>query len=303
MPAGRGKLCEACYWQNSLRKRLVIDQEAFAVPEMQKEFAEFGEWLLAEVGGKKAALTLHRYLSFFVEIEKCWKSIPCYSDLLAHFSAEGLRRVRLPMRWMKEAKGVVPDSKAREEDSDRRRIAALLTSAPVGTQAAKTLIAYQDMLMKRVSGGKSTLRSVRLALRPATSLLLGTDKGGARLPDQAALNRYLLAAPGQKAAITGFINFLNEKHNLAVVLTVNEKQVGEVRRRKLEAELMALVREGGEGEDFRRRWLSVALAYFHGLPKKIGRIVQSEQISAHEDRSLTIVLSEKSYWIPRVGLP
>jgi hypothetical protein len=51
---------------------------------------------------------------------------------------------------------------------------------------------------------------------------------------------------------------------------------------------MALVREDGEGEDFRRRWLSLVLAYFHGLPRKVGRTTQGEQIDTQEDRSLTI---------------
>ena len=297
MPAGRGKLCEACYWQNSFRKRSEIDQAAFAVPGMQMEFASFGDWLMTEVGEKKASLTLHRYVPFFVEIERCWKSIPDYAVLLAHFSAEGLRRVRLPMRWMRDEKGVVPDIEAREADSEQRKVSALVSSLPSGTIAAKTLAAYQDVLMKRVIVGKSTLRSVRLALRPAASLLLVVDKIGTRLPDQAVLNQYLLAAPGQQAAITGFINYLNVKHSLNLVLTVNEKQISEVRKKKLEAELIALMREGGDGEDSRRRWLSVALAYFHGLPRKVGKMLIDEDIGKDKN-GFIVVHHGKNYWVP-----
>lgn len=298
MPAGRGRLCEACYWHNSLRKRSEIDQAAFSVPEMQREFAEFGEWLMTEVGEKKAALTLHRYLPFFVEMEKCWKRVPSYADLLAHFSAEGLRRVRLPMCWMKEVKGVVPDVEAREADSDRRRIDAIVASIPKRTLAAKALTTYQDRLMKRVHAGKSTLRSVRLALRPAASLLLVANPDGAKMPDQMALDCYLLAAPGQMAAITGFINYLNEGLGLSLALKVNEKKINEARKKKLEAELIALVREGGVGEDFRRRWLPVALAYFHGLPRKVGISIQGERIVVHDDGSLSIDWNGKKYWLP-----
>jgi hypothetical protein len=108
-----------------------------------------------------------------------------------------------------------------------------MASIPSRTPAAKALAAYQDRLVKRLTADdKSTLRSVRLALRPATSLLLLADKTGAKLPDQTTLDRYLVKAPGQKAAITGFVNFLNEQHGLALVSTVNEKQVSEVRRKK-----------------------------------------------------------------------
>lgn len=301
MPFGRGSLCEACYWQNTLRKRLKLDQAAFSEPIMESVFVDFGEWLLAEVGEHKAALSIHRYLPFFVEVEKRWKNIPVYTDLLAHFGAEGLRRVRLPMRWLKESRNIVPDAAAKEEDSDRRRIAAIVASIPHGTPAAMALVGYQNRLMKRLDAGKSTLRSVRLALRPAVSLLLmANDESDVNLPDQAVLDRYLLGAPGQKAATTGFVNYLNEKHGLNLVPKVNEKQVNDMRRKKLEAELIALMRVGGDGEDFRRRWLSVALAYIHGLPRNVGHIVQSEQISAHEDRGFTITWDEQKYWIPRV---
>lgn len=303
MPAGRGNLCEICYWQEAFRKRLKLNQEAFSIHEMQKAFGAFGEWLLAEVGENKAALTIHRYMPFFAEIEERWGNIPGYASLLGHFSAEGLRRVRLPMRWLKENRNIVPDVEAREADSDRRRIDAIVASIPKGTLAAKALTTYQDRLMKRVNAGKSTLRSVRLALRPAASLLLAATSDGGKMLDQVALDRYLLEAPGQMAAITGFINYLNEMHGLSLVPKVNEKLVSEVRRKKLEVELMALVREGGEGEDFRRRWLSVALAYFHGLPRRVGHAIQGEQIVDHEDGGLSIAWGGQKYWIPRVETP
>lgn len=270
------------------------------MPEMQQTFGQFGEWLLIKVGEKKAALTIHRYLPFFIEIGKHWEVSPSYSELLTHFGAEGLRRVRLPMRWLEGARNIAPDAGAREGDSERRRIEATIASVSNGTPAAKALATYQDRLMKRVNAGKSTLRSVRLALRPAASLLLAADESGLILPDQATLGRYLLEVPGQKAAITGFVNFLNEKHGLGLVPMVDEKQVSNVRRKKLEEELMALAREGCEGADFKQQWLSVALAYFHGLPKRIGISLQDEKIVAHENGGLTIDWGGQKYWIPGV---
>ncbi|MDH5298127.1 MAG: hypothetical protein OEV91_03840, partial [Desulfobulbaceae bacterium] len=150
MPAGRGKLCEDCYWQNTFSKRLKIDQAAFSSTAMADAFSEFGAWLLGEVGGKKAALSIHRYLEFFLENEKCWRRIPGYAELLSRFGAEGLRRVRLPMRWLSEAYGVVPDAGAREGDSDLRRIKKILASFQRGTPAAQELAGYHARLMERV---------------------------------------------------------------------------------------------------------------------------------------------------------
>jgi hypothetical protein len=300
MPAGRGKECEACYWQGTFKQRLKLDQAAFSMPGMQQTFEAFGEWLLIEIGGKKAALSIHRYLPFFVEIAQRWGRIPVYADLLTHFGAEGLRRVRLPMRWLNEAMQIVPDADAREADSDRRRIAVIMASVPDSTPVAKALANYYVRLVQRVSAGNSTLRSVRLALRPAASLLQVADKSGLSLPDQAALNRYLLAAPGQKAAITGFVNFLNEQYGLGLLSQINAQRVSNLRRKKLEAEMLTLTQEVGDDEESRRRWLSVALVYFHGLPKRIGKIVPDEQIEP-VDGGYIVAWEGQGYWIPRVG--
>lgn len=297
MPAGRGNLCERCYWTETFRKRLRMDQAAFSVRDMAQAFGEFGEWLLTAVGDNKAALTVHRYQRFFLEMEKQWRGIPAYADLLRQFGAERLRRVRLLMRWLHEAKRIVPDAKAREEDSERRRIEAIMASVTTGTLADRVLTAYMDRMIKRVAAGKATVHSVRLALRPAASLLLAADPSGDRLPDQAALDRYLIDAPGQKAAITGFINFLNDGRGLELVPKVDEKRVRDARRKKLEAELMALRREGGEGDEFRQRWLSAALAYFHGIKRSELKHTKSEAI-LEEGEGFVVTLGNERYWVP-----
>jgi len=61
------------------------------------------------------------------------------------------------------------------------------------------------------------------------------------------------------------------------------------------------MREGGEGEEFRRRWLSVALAYFHGLPKEVGRRVPIERVTTQGDVGFIIVWNEKEYWVPKAA--
>ncbi|WP_459937770.1 hypothetical protein [Desulfonatronum parangueonense] len=242
-----------------------MDQTAFSTAEMSLKFGEFGQWLIGMTGPKKAALRIHRYLLFFMEMERQWKHIPSYSKLLEHFGAEGLRRVRLPMRWLREALAVEPDSVAREENSERRRIAVILGSIHQATPAGQALAIYGASVMERVKEGKSSLRSVRLALRPAASLLLTKDLAGSRLPDQAALDCYLCEAPGQMSAITGFINFLNKTYNLGLVNRVDEKKVRKVRHRIVEKEIMEMAKNPEEGEDFKKRWITAGLEYFHGI--------------------------------------
>lgn len=303
MPAGRGKSCEACYWANAFRKRLAMDQAALAGRIIREAFGEFGEWLLAKVGSAKAAITIHRYLPFFMELDKRWNAIPSYQDLLQQFGAEGLRRVRLPMGWLSEMKGVTPDAEAREEDSERRRIDAILTSIPHGTLAAQALHGYRDELLKRLASGDTSIRSIRLAMRPAASLLTTSDASGHALPNKADLDKYLVNAPGQKAALTGFTNYLNRRYSLGLVPWVNERRVKATRKGKLEAEMMALIREANAtGVDgVQRKWVSVALEYFHGLPRTGGTSVRDDQVAAEGD-GLSVSLDGRKYWIPRFSI-
>jgi hypothetical protein len=130
-------------------------------------FHRFGRWLVEQVPAQKAALTIHGYFPFFYEMEKRWGKVPSYDQLLIHFTAEGLRRVRLPMRWLSETLQVVVDAQVREDASDLRRIAVIVASLPVETPAAQVLAAYNRELQLRIAAGRVSIRTARLALRPA----------------------------------------------------------------------------------------------------------------------------------------
>lgn len=299
MPAGYGKQCQKCYWKELLEKRIRMDCASFSIPRMASQFEAFGQWLGKEVGEHKAAIMLHRYLLFFLGIEKQWVAIPDYSALLVYFGAPRLRRALLPMRWMQEIGLVVPDAVAREEDSDRRRIFATLDKVKKGTRERTILDGYHKALMMGLKDKETTLRSIRLAMTPAAALLLKGRDMGRTPPDQQALGAYLEKTPGQRAAVSGFVRYLREKYGVEITPPrIDSGKAERNRRKKLEAEMLVLMRECGDGDEFRRRWLSVALAYFHGLPRKIGKTIRGEQITAHGDGSLTIVWSSQKYWLP-----
>ena len=275
-----------------------MNRAAFSVPVMADHFEQFGTWLGTTVGDNKAAITVNRYLSFFLEIEKVWKSIPDYNRLIAHFSAEGLRRVRLPMRWMQETGLVVKDVAVQAEDSGKRQITGMLKSLEGDPAGLRILKGYHDTLMTLEKAGKLGLRSVRLALAPAKALLLEAQKIGLKKPDQKVVDAYLAKVPGQRAALSGFVRYLREAHSANVVVPkTKDGATQKVRQRKLEQEMLAMMCEGGEGEEFMRRWVSVGLAYFHGLPRHVGREVTGANVRT-EDNGVVMELSDRSYWLP-----
>lgn len=299
MPAGYGSRCEKCYWGKLLERRIAINIGAFGIPAMAQHFASFGMWLGCRVGTQKAAITVHRYLPFFVAIEHEWRGIPSYAALLQQFGAEQLRRVRLPMTWLSETAGITPDARVREEDSERRRIDALMASITQGTLGAEALGAYRTLLDVKLAAGKTTLHSIRLALRPAVSLLLAADVSGKALPDQIALDRYVQQAPGQLAAITGFVNLLNQKYSTGLSMQNIIKKSQVMRRKKLEDELVEMIRRGEAGSPPSKEWISAALEYFHELPRRGSRSITNGQIKVDKQgRGVSISFNGQLYWIP-----
>lgn len=300
MPAGYGRLCEGCYWKGLLEKRIKMDCAAFSSSKMAVYFKAFIQWLGLKVGKKKAASTIHRYLSFFIEIEQQWQTIPKYDELLAHFGALRLRRVLLPVSWMVETEIIVPNAIAKEEDSNRRRIAAILDRFPMGSQERALLTGYYKSVIEKLEADKTTICSIRLALSPAATLLIKAREMKCIPPNQKVLDAYLETTPGQRAALSGFVCYLRDTHRVGITLPrPNKEKSQQNRKRKLEAEMLVLMEEGGNSEQFQRRWLSVALAYFHRLPKKVGKTIRNEQIAVLEDGGFNVTWSEQTYWIPK----
>jgi len=297
MSAGYGVRCEQCYWTDLLEKRIAINAAAFFSPAMAQHFDRFGKWLASRSGAHKAAITINRYLPFFVEMEAVWKETTSYEALLQHFGAKTLRRFCVPMLWLSEALGIELDARLREDSSERKRIEALSASIPVGTPAAEAIGIYRETLSAKMAAGKTSLQSIRLAMKPAVSLLLAADGAGRTLPNQSSVDLYLSQAPGQIAAITGFINFLNQRYGCWLSLQCISKKLGVMRRRRLEEQLVAMIRSAQSDEFQTNEWIAVALEYFHEVPRHVGCAVEVAAGAKCHEKGLEIRIGNQNYWI------
>ncbi len=275
-----------------------IDQAAFSASEVANHFADFAAWLGRTRGARKASLTIHRYLPFFLEIEDEWGDIPNYDRLLEHFGAGGLRRSLLPVRWMTETGLIVPNAEARLANSDRRRVDALMQKFPADSSAGDALQGYYLNLARRVEAGDLKLRSMRLALTAAAGLLAFTNENGENLPDQRALEAYLKHSPGQRDAVSGFVGHLREEEGAPLSLPKrNALSARSRRRRHLKQKLLAMMREDADSDEMDIEWIRTALAYFHDLPTKVANSVSGANV-VPDRKGLTITIHQKRYWIP-----
>ena len=299
MPAGYGRRCRVCDWTQRAMRQIRTDQIAFDSDAMAERFGGFGRWLIRTAGPHAAALKLNRYHGFFVEIERIWGDIPDYVALLGRFGTEGLRRWKVPMRWMDEDGLIAIDATKRKASSERRRITAIRNRLPENSTPRAILEGYYTVLLARRAQGTLSLAGLRSALSPAASLLQAAYAAGEDRPSQKTLDVFLQRTPGLHAALVGLVGYLRDHHETALAMPPYHPGA-QVRRRHEHARcrIKALMREDGTAHDYRQRWRAVALTYFHDLPMKASARVGDEDVSL--DRGgLSVHIKGQSYWIPR----
>lgn len=263
MPAGFGKICQDCYWIGKLAYRLNILKIDIHGKAWQKQLEMFAEWLAQDIGNDKAAMTLLRYLPFFVEASERWTEIPAYSEIILHFKPKKMRQYLKVKQWMEANWHNDVDDSVRVDLAEQDRIKAFEARLEDFPKAKALFGSYQNVLMKKCESGKTKLKSVRLALQPAVGLL---EKTG-RLPTQTDVDAYLKEKPGQRAAITGFLNHLNREYglNLKAIAVVNKRQQQGRQKAAMERKLIAyMIKCREKPSTFKQRiWLKMAMPYFH----------------------------------------
>lgn len=299
MPAGRGKLCERCYWVGVLERRVVIACEGFSNTVGAEWFRQFGSWLLGHVGAQKAAITVNRYFSFFCELASMGDRMPTVEVLLERFTVLRLRRNLLPMRFLEQAGHLAVTKVDKEAASERRRIGSLLEQMPPNNQMGEILRGYHAHLMSKVTFGCIGLRSVRLALKPAVAMCRMGSERRHEQPSQMLVEAYLKCTPGQRAAVSGFVRYLREQFGLAVFLPRPIKRSSVAKRQKVEARLAEMI-HGGLSNGQLQHALELMLRHFHGLSKSAAKaMAQPSAVRADQNGDWALVHKRRHYWLPR----
>lgn len=267
---------------------------------MAQRFERFANWVLLELGPKAAALKINVYYRFFKELESVWQGVPQYSELLQHFSAEGLRRSRVPMSWLSEFDGLVVCAQAREEDSEQRRVRSIMEQ-PREPWSQQLIIGYHHMLQSRLAAGDISLRSIRLALRSASDLLDHSRLKATAMVDQKTLDGYWRKSPGQVASVTGFVGYLNQVYNAGLNSRPDPKWARQQKQAKRERELVELLPQRDETSDFESRWIVKALAYFHGIGRISRRALVYVPATYQGTAGFNIECSQGVLWVPSAG--
>lgn len=300
MPAGRGQQCNTCYWNSVFERRLSLNQTAILEKRISQNYYSFGIWLKQRIGAFNAALKIGSYLAFFLELEKIEYAHPDYSKLLAHFGAEKLRRVQLPIQWFIETQGLVVDTVQKKVDSERRQIDCLIHRFIAGSKSKKIIDAYYQYLVRKQENGQTSLRSIRLSLHPAISVLELCLTTGHDLPEQKDINLYINRTPGQTATLSGFISFLNKTYGLQLTRYIEHKNKQKMRTKgRLGKKLIQMITNIDECKNFEKKWIIAAIAYFHNLSIAQTQKILTGNCLKSDKNGFTLEYKKKIYWIPR----
>lgn len=150
--------------------------------------------------------------------------------------------------------------------------------------------------------GKTSIRSARLAMKPASALMLLVSQSRLDLPTMWHVKYYLFKSPGQASAIVGFLNFLNKNYdtNLDTSWVLDEKITEKSNMKKLEKQLLAIMKVPEENFNA-LEWIKLGLMYFHNLDKSIFNHMDSINFRVLDD-GFEVRLGDQQYWIPNPNL-
>ncbi|MEO6276284.1 hypothetical protein [Roseateles sp.] len=298
MPAGMGKRCSSCYWLERCVRSATQLVELLKTKRARDAFAAFAAWLPSQGYVQKAAVGLRKHVQFFELLESTGDEAWTSDFLLKHLGPAMLRKYELPMRWLRAEGGVTLHTQDKAREADGRRVRKASNTMPEGTVGRRLLESFEAELARRRDAGKLTDRSMRLAFRPALVLVALEDADGARAPTQLALERYLTATPGQRAALSTFVGFL--KTNCGIELRLPPKRAGSsaTARKALEKQITALMAPSVDPASVTKRWAPMALRYFHHLSSTQANEVVAKSVQKEVEGGMVLSCDGQDYWIP-----
>lgn len=301
IPAGYGKNCESCSWRRILGNRIKELVQTLVNPSLKGYFKDYMNWLDHEIGPHKAALLIIKHIQFFEKTNDLWSDkIPDYELLLHRLRASGLRKYELPVRWLVAVHHLQIDTQSKgycSEYDQLRNLANSCTNSPLSDQILQN---YYKFLTNKMNLGKTSIRSARLAMKPASALMLLVSQSRLDLPTMWHVKYYLFNYLGQASATVGFLNFLNKNYdtNLDTSWVLDEKMTEKINMKKLEKQLLAIM--NAPEENFTElEWIQLGLMYFHNLNKFIVNHIDSTNFKVLNDGYI-VRLGDQQYWIPKL---
>lgn len=297
MPAGCGERCWDCYWQQRLAREVALNKNKFASDCIRENYIQFIQWLASQRGDQVASLKHDHFSQFFMRCDVIWQQIPAYDALVIEFKPEGLRSHLTVLRWLTDTGKVSIDLQLKDDIAEQERIHNLLGKFDALPEQVER---YHALLLEKIKQGKTSLKSLRLALQPVVGVYQQFGLSGAQVLSQIQLERYLTNRPGQRNALFGFICFLNRTQELALECEIPAlKQINKAKRQEVEQQLILLARQVKPlSKKDQLRWLQLGMKYFHNQEVSLKALVNVPFSIQSNDGMLKLDYHNKHYYLP-----
>lgn len=296
MPAGLGKKCKDCYYKELYQYKIELHLGCIHSQQIKALYLDFADWFLEYKNSFNAAMLISDKSSFFIKISQLWSVFPDYKELVQKLGMREINKNRLIVSWLISHKGMMVDDKFKENQTEYSYIQQQFKKIPDNGIWQKIMDDYYVHLVSK----EIKPRSIRLALTPAIALLRQINENGQGndLPTQRDLESYLNNSLGQRASITGFINFLNIKHNLDLTTKFDKSNADKIRRSKLETKIIELSKLKEFDEKQAHQWVYSCLQYFHNISVKDSYQYDKKSLKILNDEIIIIKVLSNEYKIP-----
>ena len=226
MPSGYGNVCPNCARRSLLFNMIRLNRHILRNKAVKSAYKKFIFWYMRKCG---ISVALHKgldFMRFFINCDEIWQKIPDYAELVTHFKPNGLRANLTVLRWLLDTNQIIVDEVLKDDLAELERIQALFNKLK---ESVPCIASYYQKLQRRCDEGKTSIKSVRLALQPAIDLI--SVNNITDYPTQDQLNQYLVDKSGQTAAITGFINHLKSEYHRE--LEIDYKLIQQIKTKQL----------------------------------------------------------------------
>lgn len=305
IPAGYGNICKEC---NSLR---TLNKKTFNLSNslskyLDSIFVEFSNWLLKRRNSEFTALNIQHYYGYFFKLDEIcleFKRLPTYEEIVSNLTVRKTREYLLVTIFLNEMEIIKINNKIKEEYANLDMIDKYLNTFKKGTRNHSLIEKYYLFLFQKLDKNETTIRSIRLALTPAVKFLNYCENFKNPTPSNYILEGYLWCYSGQKAAITGFINFLQKEKKLNIsinninsfnfIVSSTSKEI--LKERFLDMLRLPLIPKSKE-----QYFYKTAISYLHNIeiPKNV--YINKNEIKKDKDDNSYVILNKHKFFIGNI---
>lgn len=302
-PAGKGRICSDCTYQNSYLRRLTSGRNVLSV-HMSELFVMFGAWLVKRRGIQYAVVSIFRYLKYFARLDHLAREIeriPNYAEVVERLTVQATRANLLVTVFLDQTKRIPIDKVIQEEYSNLDMIDRYLERFEEGTWAKKVIDGYFEYLHTKAKD-KAMVRSIRLAVGTAANFLSYAKWLHEHIVSTTCLHGYLWKYPGQRDSIIGFINYLNRAYRLNIKMPSwkhPELSVPKQSQMHLKQVLIDLLRLPYTNEDYTRRLIRTSISYLHGVDIPENVYMHSWDLKKNRIGDIFIRIAGRRFYLPR----